>query len=90
MGCIDASSNENKLPTLLCEFQQGHEEQKSYCIELKNAFKHQKTIGFEIKEGASFNISFVIKGKKTVLQSQPELTDEEKDKTLQAAYKLLE
>ena len=33
MGCIEAS-NESKLPTLLCEFVQGNEDQKNYCIDL--------------------------------------------------------
>lgn len=89
MGCIEASGG-SKLPTLLCEFVQGNEEQKNYCIDLKNNFKHQKTIGFEIKESDNFIISFLIKGKKTVIQSVPTLTQEMRDKTLQEAYKLLQ
>lgn len=89
MGCIEAS-NESKLPTLLCEFVQGNEEQKNYCIDLKNNFRHQKTIGFEIKESDNFTISFLIRGKKTVIQSEPTLNSEMRDKTLQEAYKLLQ
>ena len=47
MGCC--GGKKDKYPTLICFFETKNEEQKAYCIKLKDNFKSEKTIRFEIK-----------------------------------------
>ena len=57
MGC---GESKNQLPTLLCFFENGNEQQKDYCLKLKDQFRHEKPIRFEIKStpGVNFSIKF--------------------------------
>lgn len=89
MGCFE-TKNDSKLPMLICEFAIGKEDQKTYCVNMKDNFRHAKTIAFEIKETDHFKISFVKKGKVHVIQTDATLTPEMRDKTLQEAYRLLD
>ena len=62
MGC-DETKDAN-YSVLLCFFEVGNEEQKNYCLKLKDSFQHEKPIRFEIKStpGVPFSIKFKLKG----------------------------
>ena len=66
MGCNEAK--EQNYPLMLCFFIPGNEDQKNYCLSLKDNFKHEKPIRFEIKSMPSvpFAIKFKIKGNKII------------------------
>ena len=91
MGCCGSSQSDD-IPTLLCFFESGNEDQKAYCLKVKNAFKHRRTIKFEIKSipGVAFSIKFKYEGKLTVIQSQYDNSEETMVDTLQKAYKILD
>ena len=91
MSCCGSSQSDD-IPTLLCFFESGNEDQKAYCLKVKNAFKHRRTIKFEIKSipGVAFSIKFKCDGKLTVIQSQYDSSDEVMEDTLQKAYKILD
>ncbi len=82
----------DKYPTLICFFETKNEEQKNYCIKLKDDFKNEKIIWFEIKSvpGAPFSIQFKIKDNISVLQNEFS-NDVETiiNQTLSRAYELL-
>ena len=86
--------NQNNVdnPTLLCFYECGNEDQKAYCIKVKNSFKHRHTIKFEIKSvpGVAFSIKFKCDGKLTVIQSRYDNSEETMEDTLQKAYKILD
>ena len=86
MGCC---GSKDKYPTLICFFETKNEEQKNYCIKLKDSFKNEKTIRFEIKSvpNTPFSIQMKIKDKITVIQE--EYNEEVMEETLNKAYQLL-
>ena len=61
MGCC--GGKKDKYPTLICFFETKNEEQKAYCIKLKDNFKSEKIIRFEIKslQNVPFKIQLKIK-----------------------------
>ncbi len=87
MGCTQA----NETPTLICFFEQGNEEQKAYCIKLKDSFHHEKTIKFEVKSvpQVNFSIKFKVNGKLHEIQNTFENSEGAMQSTLQKAYDLL-
>ena len=87
MGCDETK---DKLPTLLCFFEMENEKQKNYCLKLKDSFKHEKPIRFEIKSspGVNFSVQFKIKG--DVHKIQTIFNEEELDNSLNAMYKILD
>ena len=87
MGCDETKE---KLPTLLCFFEMNNEQQKNYCLKLKDNFKHEKPIRFEIKSspGVNFCVQFKIKGETHKIQTI--FNEEEMENSLQAMYKLLD
>ena len=87
MGCDETK---DKLPTLLCFFQMDNEKQKNYCLKLKDSFKHEKPIRFEIKSspGVNFSVQFKIKGQ--IHKIQTIFNEEELDNSLNAMYKILD
>ena len=87
MGCDESK---NALPTLLCFFEFQNEEQKNYCLKLKDNFRHEKPIRFEIKSspGVSFSIQFRIKGETHKIQTI--YNEEELDNSLKKMYQLLD
>ena len=87
MGC---SESKDQYPTLLCFFELGNEEQKQYCIKLKDNFHHEKPIRFEIKStaGVGFSIQFRVKGKVHKIQSV--YNEGELENSLNAMYKILD
>ena len=88
MGCC---GSKDKYPTLICFFETKNEAQKNYCIKLKDSFKNEKTIRFEIKSvpGTPFSIQFKIKDNISVLQNEFNNDEETMNQTLQKAYELL-
>ena len=87
MGCAQAT----ETPTLICFFEQGDEEQKQYCIKLKDNFKSEKTIKFEVKSvpQVHFSIKFKVNWKLNEIQSKYDNSEETMNETLQKAYDLL-
>ena len=87
MGC----SQGYEPPTLICFIEQGNEEQKAYCIKLKDNFHHEKTIKFEVKSvpQVNFSIKFKVNGKVTEIQNTFDNSDDAMNSTLQKAYDLL-
>ena len=89
MGC---GESKEKLPTLLCFFETGNEEQKNYCIKLKDNFKHEKPIRFEIKSspGVNFSIKFKIKEKLYNIESVFNDSEVQMNNSLNIMYKYLD
>jgi len=89
MGC---GESKEKLPTLLCFFETGNEEQKNYCIKLKDNFKHEKPIRFEIKSspGVNFSIKFKIKEKVYNIESVFNDSEVQMNNSLNIMYKYLD
>ena len=87
MGC---NESKDQYPTLLCFFETGNEEQKQYCIKLKDNFQHEKPIRFEIKSspGVTFSVQFRVKGK--VYKIQNVFNEGELQNSLNAMYKILD
>ena len=48
MGC--GESKNSNLPFLTCLFEFSNEEQKHFCLKLKESYSHEKSIRYEIKE----------------------------------------
>ena len=89
MGCNNAK--EPNFPTMLCYFETGKQEQASYCIKLRDNFKHEKTINYQIKSGVNmpFCIQFKIKGKVKVIQDGFDDSDKALNDALKKMYDLL-
>ena len=73
MGCDEMK--DSNVPKLLGFFEDGNEEQKQYCINLKNNFQHAKTIGFTISSTAGVPFSIQLK-----VPNQPEPYKIQEDK----------
>ena len=86
MGC---GESKDKLPTLLCFFEAENENQKNYCIKLKDNFKHEKSIRFEIKSSPGVNFSVQLKINDKIHKIQTIYNEEEMDTVLDKMYKLL-
>ena len=89
MGC---GESKDQLPTLLCFFETGREDQKAYCLKLKDNFRHEKAIRFEIKSspGVPFSIKFKYKGKLHNIQSAFNDAEVEMNNSLDIMYKILD
>ena len=88
MGC-DADK-ERKIPILLCDFEKGNDDQKDYCLKLKDNFKHKKTIKYQIKSSDEFSVKFKLNGKIYNIQNIYDSTEAGMNKTLQEMYTLLD
>ena len=88
MGC-DAEKQKS-IPSLLCDFEKGNEEQKLYCLKLKDNFQHKKSIRYQIKSAEEFSIKFKIKGIIHNIQNSYDNSVEAMNKTLQDIYTLLD
>ena len=88
MGCDETKD----LPALLCFFEAGNEDQKNYCLKLKDNFQHNKRIRFEIKSlmGIKFSIKFKINGKVHEIQTNFDSTEGAMNQALQQMYNLLD
>ena len=92
MGC-DESKDVN-YPVLLGFFESGNEEQKAYCIKLKDNFRHEQSIRFQISSppGVSFSIQFKVKSQADPIKIQEvfDSSDEAMNQTLEKIYKILD
>ena len=88
MGCQNSNS---KIPTLLCSFQTDKQEQYSYCLKLRDNFKHEKTINYQIKSGMNlpFKVQFSVRGKIYDIQTVFDDSENTMNQTLQQMYSLL-
>ena len=98
--CYNIKSDENlelkserppMKPTLICFFEHGNEEQKNYCIKLRNNIKFPIDIGYEIKSFKEdiFSIQFMLNGKIYLLQNEKNYSNEMMINTLNKLYNLL-
>ena len=89
MGCNE--TKDSNAPTLLCFFESNNEEQKQYCIRLRDNFRHEKTIKYEIKSTPQvpFSIRFRTKGQTVEVQNVFDSSEERMNETLQKIYNLL-
>ena len=85
------SSQDSNTPVLLCFFESQKEEQKNYCLKLKENFHNERIIKFEIKSvpNVPFSIKFKMNGKIHELQKIYDNSEEAMNNTLNAAYQLL-
>ena len=92
MGCDE--SKDSNFPVLLCFFEVGNEEQKQYCLKLKDNFQHEKAIRFEIKStpGVPFSIKFKLKGEQNPrnIQDTYDNSEQAMRESLEKMYKMLD
>ena len=90
MGCQNVKDS-NNVPTLLCFFETGNESQANYCIKLRDNFKHEKTINYQIKSGEKMPFAIRFQFKNTTYDIQTVFDDSEitMNQTLQEIYDLL-
>ena len=88
MGC-DADK-ERKIPILLYDFEKGNDDQKDYCLKLKDNFQHKKTIKYQIKSADEFSVEFKLNGKIYNIQNIYDSKEAGMNKTLQEMYTLLD
>ena len=89
MGCDEAKA---QVPTIICFYETGNEEQKSYCIKLKDNFQHEKSVRYEIKSvpGKEFSIQLKYKDKIHNIQSIFNDGEIEMNNCLNKMYKILD
>ena len=89
MGCQNVK--DSNVPTLLCFFETGNQNQADYCIKLRDNFKHEKTINYQIKSGEKMPFAIQFKIKNTTHDIQKDFDDSETtmNQTLQKMYDLL-
>ena len=78
-------------PQLICFYESGNEEQKEYCIKLKDNFKHEKTINYEIESipKVPFGIKIAYNNKIQDLQKEFDDSEDAMFETLRKAYQFL-
>ena len=89
MGCDEAKA---QVPAIICFYETGNEEQKSYCIKLKDNFQHEKSVRYEIKSvpGKEFSIQLKYKDKIHNIQSIFNDGEIEMNNCLNKMYKILD
>ena len=82
---------ERDNPTLICFYEHDNEEQKNYCLKLRDNFKDEKTINYEIKSipKVHFKIQIIYQNKEEILQDEPDYSDSAMEITLRKAYDFL-
>ena len=81
----------NVFGSLICNFENKNNEQKNYCIKLRNNIKFPIDIGYEIKSFKEdiFSIQFLLNGKIYLLQNEKNYSNEMMINTLNKLYNLL-
>ena len=89
MGCEETK---DQLPTLLCFFEEGNNEQKNYCIKIKDNYNGTKNIRYDIKTipQIPFGIKLRTKGKLIDIQKVFDNSDEAMNQTLNKINELLD
>ena len=90
MGC--KNEKELNVPSLLCFFETGNQSQADYCLKLRDNFKHEKTINYQIKSGEKTKFVIQFRIKKTIHDIQTVFDDSEQtmNQTLKKIYDLLD
>ena len=83
MGCNE--NNSRKYPVLLFSFENGNEEQKQYCLQIKDSFTYHKPVRFEIQSNKTSTFSVKLKIKENEDNSEVVMKE-----TLDKMYKLLD
>ena len=90
---MDCGETKNSnFPFLMCNFEFDNEEQKEFCIKLKDSCIHQKSIRYEIKKTNEY-FSIKLKLEKNIYNIKTEYinsSDEEIQETLKAIYSKLD
>ena len=89
MGCSE--NKDSNTPVLLCFFEQGNEAQKEYCLKLRDNFKSEKSIRYEIKSTPQvpFSIRFKVNGNVVEVQNVFDNSEQRMNETLQKIYNML-
>ena len=89
MGCTN--SKDIQIPTLICFYEVDNKEQKNYCLKLKENYKGNKPIKYEIKQipQIPFSIKLRKDGKIIDIQKIFDNREEIMNETLQKIYDLL-
>lgn len=90
MGCKE--NKDISFPTLLCFFETGNTDQEAYCLKIRDNFRHEKSINYQIKseKGMKFSIQFKIKDKIHEIQTEFDYSEEKLNSTLNKMYQLLD
>ena len=89
MGCNETRGK--YYPVILFFFEDQNEEQKNYCIKLRDNFYHKQTVRYEIKSYINSTFSIKLKIKETIYDIQTTFSNSEEDmkRTLQKIYNKL-
>ena len=91
MGCDEA--RESNYPLLICFFQVDNEDQKEFCLKLKDKFHYEKPIKYEIRSSQTEPFSIKLKKKNNIYDINTSFvnsSEEEVEKTLNEIYKILD
>ena len=90
MGCNEIKGK--NYPVILFVFEDKNEDQKNYCIKLRDNFYHKQTVRYEIKSYINSTFSIKLKIKETIYDIQTTFSNSEEDmkRTLQKIYNKLD
>ena len=85
MGCSEAKN----IPSLICLFEPQNENQKSYCLKLREQLHPSRDIRYEIRSrlNATFQIQFTVNGQTHTLENRYD--ESQMESTVSEIYKLL-
>ena len=90
MGCSEIKGK--NYPLILLVFEDKNEEQKNYCIKLRDNFHHKNTVQYQIKSYINSTFSIKLQIKETIYDIQTTFSNSEEDlkRTLQKIYNKLD
>ena len=79
-------------PTFILDFEKGNEEQKAFCLKLKDNFEYEKSINYVIKsnEGSTFSVKLEIENQIYEISNEFDDSEDKMNEILQKIYKLLD
>ena len=93
MGCNEVKDPTANLPSLICTVEPKNENQKNFCLKLKENFNYPNSVKYEIRayQGSTFNIYLVINGQQqSILTAFNENNENEVNNALQKIYNILD
>ena len=93
MGCNEVKDPTANLPSLMCIVEPKNENQKNFCLKLKENFNYPNSVKYEIRayQGSTFNIYLVINGQqRSILTAFNENNENEVNNALQKIYNILD
>ena len=93
MGCKQVEDPTANLPLLICIVEPKNENQKNYCLKLKESFNYPNSVKYEIRAfaGSTFSINLQIKGQNYPIQMAfNENNETEISHALQKIYNILD